>query len=711
MRISRIKPVVALLSGLVAVAATGCSTGFIESPPTNVTPTGATLIGKVGSDRSESGIWWYEYGTSTAYGKATPQRTITFSKNVKLPVSETVSGLTAATEYHYRLCAKDQDPNTGAHCSGDAKFTTAGTDRPRYQLHIDSADGSSSYPQSGVAELTIDVDGDVVDHTKPGCASQNCTLSRDWTLNTTNYAPGPHTITVASTDEVGRTTSRKLNIEIQRDTTDPALTVSGPLKTAPEGWVDQHDYTVTGKATDSGYGATSLKLLVDDNQVGQAATQPCPDGGCSLDHTFTVNTANYSGGAHDVKLVATDGAGNDTTSSWTVNVNPDGQIPASEAAATVRAADSTADTTVVAPTSEAISPEEISAGNNPALQQTGITLQSTGTPVTSTMTTNPGDGFTLSSPKDSIKITPIGTSGAATSSAVTSGAAAVSGDTASQVDTVVRPVYNGAMTFESIRDATAPEAFSWRVELDADQHLTQVDDQTAEVYWSDDTPAMMISAQPAHDATGATVPTKLATSGTNVITLTVSHRGASFVYPVLAGPGWQAAYIYVNPFSSADPIIATDTDPGDSISYTDVDAPVLDRSTGESGWKRLHAVVHECFGYGCWWDKVVVSGYFRYNGHQALRKTVDHPGIGCQASGAGGKVDPVSFGHGRGWAGPNPAYDHGDHSDWLIMYCNYRVGIEGPLGVCFKCVDWHLQGKLFPSGWYNPNMTAELGFR
>lgn len=58
--------------------------------------------------------------------------------------------------------------------------------------------------------------------------------------------------------------------------------------------------------------------------------------------------------------------------------------------------------------------------------------------------------------------------------------------------------------------------------------------------------AFAIEATLAHDAEGSNVPTTLAVSGVDVITLTVHHRtgnpltgGTPFVYPIIAGAGWE----------------------------------------------------------------------------------------------------------------------------------------------------------------------------
>lgn len=105
------------------------------------------------------------------------------------------------------------------------------------------------------------------------------------------------------------------------------------------------------------------------------------------------------------------------------------------------------------------------------------------------------------------------------------------------------------MAFPSINSPSEPEEFSWRVILGKEQELVQLDEQRAEVIYPDDgTVAASIAAEAAHDAVGTEVPTSLSVSEGDVITLTVHHRvgnpsaGEPFVYPVVAGKGWEGGF-------------------------------------------------------------------------------------------------------------------------------------------------------------------------
>jgi hypothetical protein len=112
------------------------------------------------------------------------------------------------------------------------------------------------------------------------------------------------------------------------------------------------------------------------------------------------------------------------------------------------------------------------------------------------------------------------------------------------------PVYDGTQAFPTIYGPTEPEEFSWEVTLGEEQELRQVDEQEIGVYYPEGQRAFPIQAGPAHDADGATVPTTIQVTGENTFTLTVHHRegnpvagGAPFVYPIVAGPGWERGFV------------------------------------------------------------------------------------------------------------------------------------------------------------------------
>lgn len=114
------------------------------------------------------------------------------------------------------------------------------------------------------------------------------------------------------------------------------------------------------------------------------------------------------------------------------------------------------------------------------------------------------------------------------------------------------PPYPGMQNFPAIHSPAEPEDFCWEVSVEEDQELRQIDAWHAAVYWTETEPehiAWSIEAPAAHDAEGKPVPTTIAVSAENLITLTVHHRagnplagGAPFHYPVVAGTGWEGGF-------------------------------------------------------------------------------------------------------------------------------------------------------------------------
>src|SRR3954452_22516902 len=95
-----------------AVVAAFVLSGCLLSPtgdPQIVADESAVLTGTLRSSTFlEGATYWFEYGTSTAYGSSTPRSAPGIQQGTT-PVSEVVDGLTPGTTYHYRLCSDLSD--------------------------------------------------------------------------------------------------------------------------------------------------------------------------------------------------------------------------------------------------------------------------------------------------------------------------------------------------------------------------------------------------------------------------------------------------------------------------------------------------------------------------------------------------------------------------------------------------------------------------
>jgi hypothetical protein len=97
-------------------AAPSASTGGA----TSVTSTSATLTGQV-NPNSEATTFYFEYGTTNAYGARTPDQGPTAAVKQNIDASAPISGLAPGTTYHFRLVAVNA---AGTKRGGDKRFTT-----------------------------------------------------------------------------------------------------------------------------------------------------------------------------------------------------------------------------------------------------------------------------------------------------------------------------------------------------------------------------------------------------------------------------------------------------------------------------------------------------------------------------------------------------------------------------------------------------------
>ena len=446
--------------------------------------------------------------------------------------------------------------------------------------------------QSGVVSTEVKVDGNLAEPKyAPGCATENCSITnREWLLKSNAYSTGQHNVKVIATDGVGLSTTKELTITT--DTTPPQLAGGNLFFIAPDGWLQQKSYIYTPTASDTGgSGVSSMSLKIDGNVI-KSTEQNCPKKECSASLIGTINMATYKGGAHSAELVATDVAGNTAKKAWTINIDPKGAVPIPEAVDTLEAVEETSPVNVIGEPQEEEEYEGTASGLG--VEESTEGLVATGTQVPTTIGSTPAEGVTMEGLNNGafanscateeeaekegslteepepvepcmsqaefeeadqggkmgltpLEVTPAQTAAGATENQIVGEASAVAANTESHVDTITRPLYDGGMIFKDIRDSSGPEVFSWEVRLEPDQELKAIDDKHAAVYYEGEHPAFGITAVPAHDAIGTTVPTKLTVSEDKIITLTVEHHnvaqeGHPFVYPIIGGAGWEGGF-------------------------------------------------------------------------------------------------------------------------------------------------------------------------
>jgi hypothetical protein len=127
----RILLMIALLCFLV-----GCANATTDRP-TAVGPTTATLHGRVDPGGSAT-EYWFEYGTTMAYGQRTPTRDAGSQAGAQAVV-EQVEGLAPGnTLYHYKLCVNHLTGFPWYACGADHTFQTAPEVAAQVTTQIDS---------------------------------------------------------------------------------------------------------------------------------------------------------------------------------------------------------------------------------------------------------------------------------------------------------------------------------------------------------------------------------------------------------------------------------------------------------------------------------------------------------------------------------------------------------------------------------------------
>lgn len=150
-----------------------------------------------------------------------------------------------------------------------------GTRRASYTLKATDSDGNAEHPQSGIASAEVKLDGKKVtmegkqgEEWSPKCATRNCPLSAEWTLDTSGLAEGKHTVEVIATDAAGNVSAPKtLTIET-RPASAPTLSLSGSMTEQATLGTSRPRYILKGKSSAMASGFESPTLGAPPAYVG-----------------------------------------------------------------------------------------------------------------------------------------------------------------------------------------------------------------------------------------------------------------------------------------------------------------------------------------------------------------------------------------------------------------------------------------------------------
>jgi hypothetical protein len=159
-----------------------------------------------------------------------------------------------------------------------------------------------------VASVAVSVDGG------PYQAAQG-TTSWSYSLDTTRYANGSHTVNALAADAAGNTSTTSVGFAVMNATTQQSVTISAPVDGATIGGT----VSVSGTASDPD-GVASVALSVDDGPSAPASGTTA--------WTGALDTTTLANGPHTLKATALDAGGKSSSASVAVNVqNADSSPP------------------------------------------------------------------------------------------------------------------------------------------------------------------------------------------------------------------------------------------------------------------------------------------------------------------------------------------------------------------------------------------------
>jgi Ca2+-binding RTX toxin-like protein len=289
--------------GLAAVPGAGAATPTaITGTVSAVGGTTATLNGTV----NPGGVatdWWFEYGPTVSYGSKTAT-TAAGSGSGNIAVSKALTGLAAATTYHYRLVAKNASGTTNG---GDGIFTTA------------SPPAVTTSPASGVGPTSATLGGTVNPNGQATTWFVEYGTSTAYGAKTTAVDAGSGASAKAvSTGVSGLTAGKTYHFRLVASS--PAGTTNGPdssfvtarppaVTTDAASSVGSTTARLNGRVDPNGRPTTYLFEFGTTTSYGSKTASASAGSGTSTTSVSATLTGLRAGTTYHVRLVATSDAG------------------------------------------------------------------------------------------------------------------------------------------------------------------------------------------------------------------------------------------------------------------------------------------------------------------------------------------------------------------------------------------------------------------
>src|SRR5882724_2811259 len=244
-----------------------------------------------------------DYGTTSSYGVSTPANTSMVTTH-----QMGITSLAAGTTYHFRVRSA---AGSSTATSNDQTFSTPGGTADATPPSVEITSPAAGAHLSGNVNVTAAASDDVgvasvqfrVDGGNVGASLTAAPFA--YVLNSTTLSNGSHTISAVAADAAGNsTTSASITVTVDnttKDTTPPTVTLTSPAGGAKV----SGNIAVTATAADN-VSVSGVQFQLDGANLGASdAASP---------YVYSWDSTKTTNGSHTLRAIATDGAGNTTTS-------------------------------------------------------------------------------------------------------------------------------------------------------------------------------------------------------------------------------------------------------------------------------------------------------------------------------------------------------------------------------------------------------------
>jgi hypothetical protein len=340
--------------------------------------------------------------------------------------------------------------------------------------------------QTSAASVELLIDGTQVDElTTDDCDEDPCAFHDSFNPDLGDLAPGGHSYSIVATDAAGNSVHQ--NGTLHLDPTPPHLALVGELVDSDGEPLSGSAASASIQASDDSSGDTGvarIEVSVDDT-VDATDTPDCAPSCPNVEATdYIYERADWGLGPHDVRVTATDAAGNTETQTMETDVPPP-RLPAECPQVSQTAQDapdplSTDAAKAAAPNwsvaaSTSAYDSEYDTNVDPSLSQPDDSpptpLQSEDTLSYDDVASNDNAQVQLD---DVACLVPTQTTSEAKPAALAAGDSAIYANTATDTDTVIRPTSSGETIVENLRSADSTRDFSWKVGVEEGDQLQQL---------------------------------------------------------------------------------------------------------------------------------------------------------------------------------------------------------------------------------------------